>query len=348
MRRSSFCFVIGLVSLTFDSSVCGSNLRCFEELESNPLQKADVALLETTTTPSESQRSIESSWEHAPKNTKRNRESTIYTRVFSTGAVTVDVIRIQEIDKEILPEMKGLPISYDLDFTLFMRHRQEPEFLAKIYTALTHFTGASDSNFDRFKGSFSFQYMLDVKKGQNHSKYVYWLIQYRSFMRVSLYQLVPRTDPRRDEISTPTIKALFSKEDIDAFSSMFVTELLNDLEKKRHAPEEFVLSAPSNLLIFGYLDGRYFSKGFCDYAIFKEELKKLENRLNVNIMYPIHESRETTQKALTTKTDREIGFDEGMKTKAIEIARNLKSMKLTMEQIKKATGLCEEEIKAIK
>lgn len=56
MRRSSFCFVIGLVSLTFDSSVCGSNLRCFEELESNPLQKADVALLETTTTPSESQR----------------------------------------------------------------------------------------------------------------------------------------------------------------------------------------------------------------------------------------------------------------------------------------------------
>jgi V8-like Glu-specific endopeptidase len=39
--------------------------------------------------------------------------------------------------------------------------------------------------------------------------------------------------------------------------------------------------------------------------------------------------------------------DKGEKTKTIEIARNLKSMNLTIEQIKTATGLSEEEINAI-
>lgn len=39
--------------------------------------------------------------------------------------------------------------------------------------------------------------------------------------------------------------------------------------------------------------------------------------------------------------------DKGEKAKAIEIARNLKSTNLTIEQIKTVTGLSEEEINAI-
>ncbi len=250
MKKSFFCSAISLAPLIFDSSVYGSNLRRFVEFESKPVLKSGAALLETITTPTESKRSIKSSREQPSKNTKRNREPTVYTKTFSTDVVNVDVIRIQELCKEIPPEMKGLPISDDPDFTLFGQYHKDPEFLAKIYTALTHFTGATDSNFDPFKGSFSFQFMLDVEKGENHSKYLYWLMQYRSFMRIKLYQIVPKSDPRREEVFTPATKALFSKEDIDAFSSMFVTELLDDLDKKRYFPKEFVLSASSRPIPF--------------------------------------------------------------------------------------------------
>lgn len=44
----------------------------------------------------------------------------------------------------------------------------------------------------------------------------------------------------------------------------------------------------------------------------------------------------------------EKGIEKGEKAKAIEIARNLKSMNLTVEQIKAATHLTEDEINAIK
>ncbi len=44
----------------------------------------------------------------------------------------------------------------------------------------------------------------------------------------------------------------------------------------------------------------------------------------------------------------EKGISEGEKIKAIEIARNLKSMNLSIEQIKAATNLTEEEIFEIK
>jgi predicted transposase/invertase (TIGR01784 family) len=43
----------------------------------------------------------------------------------------------------------------------------------------------------------------------------------------------------------------------------------------------------------------------------------------------------------------EKGKSEGEKAAKIEIARNLKSMNLTVDQIKAATGLTEDEIKAI-
>lgn len=57
--------------------------------------------------------------------------------------------------------------------------------------------------------------------------------------------------------------------------------------------------------------------------------------------------RERQEQALIEKGIAK-GLAAGEKTKAIEIARNLKSMKLTIEQIIAATGLTEDEIRAIK
>ena len=348
MKKAFFGFAIVFASLAFESSTFGSSLRRMGgEAGPTPVLNPGASMFSVITAKTSG---ISASRRHVSKNTKRGRESkpNVYSKIFSTDAINIQVTRAQELCNEIPPEMKGIPISEDPDFSLYCQYHKDPEFLPKIYTAFSHLTGPADNNHDSFKGGFSFQFMVDVEKGENHSKYLYWLMQYRSSMRIKLYQIVPKSDPRRKEVYTRATAALFSEEDINSFSSAFVRHMLAELASTSHTPEEFVLSASSNCLMYGYLDGKYFSKDYSDYTIFNAELKELESRIKTNKIEPKNEANETNQKALTTKAAREIGFDEGKKNKTIEIARNLISMDLSIDQIKAATGLTEEEIESLK
>ena len=50
----------------------------------------------------------------------------------------------------------------------------------------------------------------------------------------------------------------------------------------------------------------------------------------------------------TNNTFKEIGRREGVQTTSIQIAKNLLNMKMSLEDISKATGLTIEEIKNLK
>lgn len=348
MKKTFFGFTIFFASLVFESSTFGSSLRRIGESGSNPALNARASMFRVITATTSK---ISAGRRYSSKNIIRDREfkPNVYSKIFSTDAINIQVTRAQELYHEIPPEMKGIPISEDPDFSLYCQYHKDPEFLPRIYTALSHLTGSADNNHDSFKGGFSFQFMLDVEKEENHSKYLYWLMQYRSFMRIKLYQIVPKSDPRREEVCTRATAALFSKEDINSFSSAFVRHLLAEQASTNYTPEEFVLSAPSNCLIYGYLDGKYFSKDYDDYTIFNEELKELETRIKANKIEPKNEALPSSQKALDSKTTQKSkAFEEGKKEMTLKIARNLKSMKMTIEQIKTATGLSEEEINELR
>lgn len=217
----------------------------------------------------------------AKRASKRSREEMTYSKTFFTPniPISINVRRAEKLSLEIPKNMKGVPLSEDPDFPLFARYNRNPEFLPKLYSALNHFTGPSDKDFDPFKGSFSFRFMLDVEKKKHQSQYLFWMMQYRSFMRVKLYQIVSSSDPRSEEVLTKATESLFSEDDIIAFSFAFVEDLISRLENEKVTPEPFVLSSHSDCLIYGYLDSKYFSKEFKDYDVYEAELAELESKL---------------------------------------------------------------------
>lgn len=143
---------------------------------------------------------------------------------------------------------------------LFARH--DLTFIPKLYTTLVHYTGPSDQDFDSFKGSFSFNFMLDVREAEAASLCWYQLMQYRSFMRINVYQREGDIDSRREELSTPFTKAQLSKHDISDLTQDFFDYLLGKLEKENCVPDPFCLTAESNLLISGFSDGQYFANKY--------------------------------------------------------------------------------------
>lgn len=264
MYTTAFMFM-GIVSSTY-----ASGLKSVANLGESASSKVATQLLENVTETKEVKRGV-----------KRIRGVEGYSKRFFNRSIPIsmDVRRAKGLCFEIPKNMKGLPISNDPDFPLFARYGRNPEFLPKLYTALTHYTGPSDKHFDSYKGSFSFQFMVDVEKKKQQSEYIFWLMQFRSFMRVKLYQIVPESDPRREEVFTKATESLFSEDDIIAFSFGFVEDLLSRLDADKVTPNPFVLCSYSDCLIYGYLDGKYFSEEFKEYDEFTARLKELQSKI---------------------------------------------------------------------
>lgn len=270
IMKRSFFYTIALffMGLIFESHASG--LKKIASLGEASIKKVATTVLEEIGNTTEVERPL-----------KKTRIETCYSKRFFTESIpiSIDVRRLKEPGFVVPKGMKVLPISNDPDFPLYARYIRDKEFLPKLYTALKYLTGPSDENFDNYKGSFSFQFMLDVEKKMNRSQYLFWMMQFRSFMRIKLYQIVPDSDPRREEVFTKATESLFSEDDIIAFTFAFVDDLLKRLEREKHIPEPFVLSSHSDCLIYGYLDNEYFATEFTDRDSYAGELKALEARL---------------------------------------------------------------------
>lgn len=246
-----------------------------------------------------------------------------HTRVtLSTPETQVSVSRAKNLDfSDDHGKYKWLPISHDADYSAYMHARSDLTFVPRFYTALTHLTGATDSDFDPFKGSFSFKFLLYVEKSGEISKYIYWPMQYRSFMRLYLYQQVPLKDSRQEGVYTPPTEYLFSKEDISEFSHKFSERLLTCLTTSGYTPKPFCIQAPSNLFISGYLDKKYFANHYADQDQYDSDLKLFEKYIE--------------------------DWEEGQAEGARQVALRMLNKNLDIQLIQELTGLNEDEIRAL-
>lgn len=215
--------------------------------------------------------------------TRKKTGSEAYSkRLMLTPGLSFIVRRALPLYKEIPSGMKGIPLSHDAEVVLSASYRDDSTFLPRLYTALDHVTGASDDDYDPFKGSFSFKFHLDVHKYDSVSQYLYWMMQYRTFMRLKVYHIVPRHDPREEEVYTRPSDHLFSTSDIRVFTRSFVESLLDDIRRDNYVPTPFVKGADSDCFLFGYEKEGYFAKRLKDFETYEAEKEKLERIMRNN------------------------------------------------------------------
>jgi hypothetical protein len=188
------------------------------------------------------------------------------------------IVNIKRIilDESIRRRHKLIPIKNSA-FWLVDLGKENEFFLPQLYAALTYLTGPGDFSYDDYKGSYSFTFELNVKKNMN-SQYLYHIYHYRSYIEFSVYQKVAKNDPRDSRVLHDPDDTLFSDKDICLFSAYFCSYLLGYLEGSRHQPEPFVKNSDSNLLLFGYLENKYFIEQYEDHALYLKEKTLLNEK----------------------------------------------------------------------
>ena len=184
------------------------------------------------------------------------------------------------VDSQSLWGKKLLPLSNDADFVLYSESQNDPLYLAKLYAALSQLTGESDNEYDEFKGSFSFRFLLDSHKGDTVGHYLLWIFQYRSFLRISLYEIVSKNDKREANVVIKPSEQ-FSENEIKGFIFYFTNSLLKEAESELFVPHPFVKAADSNLLLCGYTkEEGYFVKEFNNEHEYKSQKEFFSKQVN--------------------------------------------------------------------
>lgn len=196
---------------------------------------------------------------------------------FTADGQTIDIKRIDTAN--VSEGYKWIPIENDAYFLIFKYFSDDPCFLPKLYTALTYLTGPGDDFYDDYKGSYSFRFELNVKKNGLLNTYLYHIYHKRSYVEFSLYQRVPKTDPRDPEVMAQPNDEVFSDRDICSFSYFLCKYALKSMEEVKYKPKPFVKWADSNLLLFGFADGEFFSNSYKDYEQYQKE--KEQKKLNI-------------------------------------------------------------------
>lgn len=175
------------------------------------------------------------------------------------------------INQNIIENYKLIPIQNSAFYTVGTQLDRVPYGLPKLYAALTYLTGPSDLYYDYYKGSFSFMFELEVQKNQKISQYLYHIYHYRSYIEFSVFQMLPKTDPRDINIMHKPDDMLFSEQDICHFSSYFCGYCLGYIKITQHIPKDFIKSSDSNLLLFGYSKNEYFIREYTDQIQYRRE-----------------------------------------------------------------------------
>jgi hypothetical protein len=95
-------------------------------------------------------------------------------------------------------------------------------------------------------------------------------------MRLKVYHIVPRNDPREEEVYTRPLDHLFSTSDIRVFTRSFVESLLDDARRGNYVPTPFVKGADSDCFLFGYEKDEYFATRLKDFETYEAEKEKFE------------------------------------------------------------------------
>lgn len=203
----------------------------------------------------------------------------IFSNILTELTITIERISIKD-NKNAFKNFKLIPIQNSAFFYFDMKISKNPLMLPKLYAALTCLAGPSDNSYDHFKGSYSFTFKLEVNKNNNISQYYYHIYHYRSYIEFSICHITSNSDPREEIIYHQPDDKLFSNDDICYFSNYFCHYALGYAKGFKYKPIPFVKYSNSNLLLFGYLDGKYFFKEYNDEIEYQKRQYILIKQLN--------------------------------------------------------------------
>jgi hypothetical protein len=193
-----------------------------------------------------------------------------------------DGVELLITTKRVIPDTtyaKGyslIPIQNSAYWKVGRLLAERPLILPKLYAALTFLTGPGDSNYDDFKGSFSFSFELKVNKNDKVSRYFLHLYHVRSHIEFALYQVIPEANDIDTRVMRSPDPELFSEADIENFSIFFCAFFNAKAHAANYTPNPFVKFSDSDLLLFGFCDNEYFYTQHKNREKFEEEKKRLE------------------------------------------------------------------------
>lgn len=203
----------------------------------------------------------------------------IFPNILPKLTITIERILIKD-NENAFKKFKLIPIQNSAFFYFSMKISKNPLMLPKLYAALTCLAGPGDNSYDHFKGSYSFTFKLEVNKNNNISQYYYHIYHYRSYIEFSTYHITLNSDPRDSRIYHQPDDELFSDNNICFFSSYFCHYALGYAQGFKYKPMSFVKYSNSNLLLFGYLDSKYFFKTYDDEIKYQKRQDILIKQLN--------------------------------------------------------------------
>jgi hypothetical protein len=149
--------------------------------------------------------------------------------------------------------------------------------LAEFYVAFKEIFGESGSCFDDWKGAFAFPFEVAVFKEDAVYCYVLNVINWRDTVEFNFRKVLP-PDERGFEraVIHPPFAAEFSTDEMNtlvAFLYGYVEGALRVI--RRYYTDEFVRQVSSNLILFGFHQGRFFEEQYDDCAEFGAARKRL-------------------------------------------------------------------------
>lgn len=176
----------------------------------------------------------------------------------------------------------SLPIKHDsmfvLDLLLSEQHKPDRLTLPKALITLEHLFGKTSNWFDNYKGSFSFLFLLVVKKNQGNFPYLFNISDYRGSLSFSLHRVLENGDMGYDNMCyREPFELEFSREEINYFISYFYGYLVGYSEWISQLPiQPFLKNIDSNHIIYGYQDGEFFEEQIESEEAYREAIATFE------------------------------------------------------------------------
>jgi hypothetical protein len=179
-------------------------------------------------------------------------------------------------------DQNSLAIADDYGFYMafyrFLEQRGDYLNFAQIYVALKQFSGESGACYDDWKGSFSFPFLLELKRGEKEFTYLLNIYNYRDSLYFGIRKPVKPDDSRYDrQIIHQPFEDEFSRKEINNFIIYFYSYLIGFFKAIRTTYDEFFYKrVDSNGILFGYKDGEFFEEQYKSPEEYEKAVQMLE------------------------------------------------------------------------
>lgn len=167
-----------------------------------------------------------------------------------------------------------------LDFYLSLRQKGELLNLAQVYIALKTLCGESNNSIDKYKGSFSFPFLMEVRKAGNKFDYLLDIYDFRGSLYFGIRKLLQVHDSYNRGMSYLPFAEGFSRNEINNFINYFYGYIQGFFEAIQINYQQFFFKkVDSNGILFGYKDGDFFEEHYDEPEDYERAVKLLGGEL---------------------------------------------------------------------